>query len=127
MIAILPKFFSWYYIDALYGLLKAWKNFLLFNMEYFSVPTLIMTLFSHWHRYYSPYGNIFDFWKNFESFVFNMMSRVVGAMLRIVLIITGLLLEIVIVILGIAFLLIWLIMPALLVGGFLFGFKLLFF
>jgi hypothetical protein len=127
MIAVLPKFFSWYYVDMIFGLLKAWKNFLLFNMEYFSIPTLLGSLFSHWHKYYSPYGKIFEFWKNIESFVFNMMSRVIGGMMRIALIIIGLILELIILIAGIVVLFAWIILPALLVGGFLFGFKLLFF
>ena len=109
------------------GLLKAWKNFLLFNMEYFSVPTLLRTLFSHWHKYYSPYAKMFDFWKNIESFVFNVMSRAIGAVLRIALIVIGVILELVILTAGMAALFVWVIMPALLVGGFLFGFKLLFF
>ncbi|KPJ54843.1 hypothetical protein AMJ47_03290 [Parcubacteria bacterium DG_72] len=127
MVSILPKFFAWYYIDTVSGLLKAWKNFLLFNMEYFSIPTLLKTFFSHWHRYYSPYGNIFDFWKNFESLVFNLMSRIIGAMLRTILIVIGIVLEIFILIAGLAILFVWIVMPGLLVGGFLFGFKLLFF
>ena len=127
MVSILPKFFAWYYIDMVSGLLRAWKNFLLFNMEYFSIPTLLKTFFSHWHKYYSPYGKIFEFWKNFESFVFNMMSRVIGAMLRICLIIIGLVLEFIILIAGFVILFAWIIMPGFLIFGFLLSFKLLFF
>ena len=70
---------------------------------------------------------MFDFWKNIESFVFNVMSRAIGAVLRIALIVIGVILELVILTAGMAALFVWVIMPALLVGGFLFGFKLLFF
>jgi hypothetical protein len=127
MASILPKFFAWYYVDMVSGLLKAWKNFLLFNMEYFSIPTLLGTLFSHWHKYYSPYSKMFDLWKNIESLVFNLMSRIIGAMLRIVLIILGIVLEIFILAAGFAVLIFWIVLPAVLIFGLLFGFKLLFF
>jgi len=127
MIDVLPKFFAWYYVDSISGFLRAWKNFLLFNMEYFSIPTLLKTLFSHWHRYYSPYGKMLNLWANFENMIFNLMSRIIGAILRIILIVIGIVLEILILTAGLALLLVWLIMPGLLVAGFLFGFKLLFF
>ena len=127
MVTILPKFFTWYFIDMNLALLKIWKAFLLFNLNYFSVPTLITSLFSHWHKYYSPYSNVFDFWKNLESFVFNMMSRIIGAMLRIILIIIGLALEALIIIAGIIMMVFWLALPVFLIAGFLLGFKLILF
>lgn len=127
MINILPKFFAWYYIDMTSGLLKAWKNFLIFNMEYFSIPTLLKTLLSHWHRYYSPYSKMFDLWKNLESLVFNLMSRIIGAMLRIVLIVIGVVIEAFILIIGIIVLCIWVVIPGFLIVGILIGFKLLLF
>jgi hypothetical protein len=124
MATIIPKFFAWYFIDSGLYLLKVWKAFLLFNLNYFSIPILLKTLFSHWHRYYSPYTSVFDLWKNLESFVFNMMSRIIGAILRIVLIVIGVVLEIAIIIIGILVLACWLVLPAFLIAGFLIGFKL---
>ena len=99
----------------------------MYNLNYFSVPTLLKTFFSHWHRYYSPYSKVFDLWVNFESFVFNMMSRIIGAILRTFLIIIGIVSEVLILIAGFFILLFWLALLFLLAGGFSFGFKLLFF
>lgn len=127
MVTILPKFFAWYFLDMNLTLLKLWKAFLLFNLNYFSVPSLLKSLFSHWHRYYSPYSSVFNFWKNLESFVFNMMSRVIGAILRVFLIVIGLISEILILAIGVLILIGWLILPALLVVGILWGFKLILF
>lgn len=127
MMEVLPKFFAWYFIDMVQVLLKIWKNFLLFNLNYFSIPTLLKTFFSHWHRYYSPYSKRLDLWQNFENLVFNIMSRIIGIILRIVLIIIGVLLEVLVAVLGVIALIFWLFLPLMLVGGFLFGFKLLFF
>lgn len=66
-------------------------------------------------------------WKNLESFIFNMMSRVIGAMLRIVLIAAGVFLEVLILAIGVLALAVWLLLPFMLIAGFLFGFKLLLF
>ena len=116
----------WQFFDMPKAILKGWQNFLLFNLNYFSVPTLLKTYFSHWRRYSYPYGKAFEFWKNIETFVFNMMSRIIGAILRTVFIIIGLAIEILIVLMGITIFLGWLVLPFFLVFGLIFGISLLF-
>lgn len=115
----------WQFFDAPKAILKAWQNFLLFNLNYFSVPALLKTFFSPWRRYHYPYGRVFEIWKNIETFVFNMMSRIIGAILRTIFIIIGLLLEILIILIGAVTFLGWTILPFLLIAGLLFGLKLL--
>ena len=122
---ILLQSLIWQFFDVPKAILKAWQNFLLFNLNYFSVPTLLKTFFSHWRRYGSSYGRVFEVWKNFEVFVFNMMSRIIGVILRTIFIIVGLLLEILIILIGIIIFLGWLFLPFLLVLGFIFGINLL--
>ncbi len=116
----------WQFFDAPKAILTGWKNFLLFNLNYFSVPLLLRTYFSHWHRYSYSYDKVFEFWKNIEIFVFNMMSRIIGAILRTFFIIIGATVEVAIVIIGLIILLIWLVLPFILISGLLFGIKLLF-
>ena len=79
----------WQFFDVPKAILIAWKNFLLFNLNYFSIPLLLRTYFSHWHKYSYSYEKVFEFWKNIEVFVFNMMSRIIGAILRTFFIIIG--------------------------------------
>ena len=116
----------WQFFDAPKAILIAWKNFLLFNLNYFSIPLLLRSYFSHWHRYSYSYERVFEFWKNIEIFVFNMMSRIIGAILRTFFIIIGATVEVAIVIIGLIILLIWLVLPFLLIFGLAFGIKLLF-
>jgi len=116
----------WQFFDVPKAILIGWKNFLLFNLNYFSVPLLLRTYFSHWHRYSYSYEKVFEFWKNIEVFVFNMMSRIIGAILRTFFIIIGATVEVAIVIIGLIILLIWLVLPFILISGLLFGIKLLF-
>ena len=123
---IISLWLQWQFFDVPKNILKGWRNFLKFNLNYFSVPTLLKTLFSHWHRYSYSYGKRFDPWRYFEALVFNMMSRVIGAVLRIFFIVTGLLIEIFIIFGGLIIFLGWIILPLLLIGSFFYGFGLLF-
>lgn len=116
----------WQFFDVPKAILKAWQDFLWFNLNYFSVPTLLKTYFSHWRRYRYPYGKAFEFWKNIETFVFNMMSRIIGAILRTVFIIIGLAIEILIILIGMIIFLGWLVLPFFLIFGLIFGISLLF-
>ena len=115
----------WQFFDVPKEILKGWRNFLLFNLNYFSVPILLRTFISPWHRYSYSYGKIFEVWKNIQVFVFNVMSRVIGAILRSVFIIIGILAEILIILIGIIILLGWLALPFFLFFGLIFGIKLL--
>ena len=116
--------FVWYFWDKPKAILAAWANFLRFNLNYFSLITLLRTFFSHWHRYGYSYGKIFEVWKNIETFVFNIMSRVVGMILRTFLIILGLATEVLIILIGLVIFLGWIFLPILLLAAFLFGLNL---
>ena len=126
MLSTYLQFLFWYFVDMPLILLKVWKNFLLFNLNYFSVYTLLRSYFSHWHKYYSPYKKAFEIWANIEILVLNMMSRVIGAFLRTFLIIIGLFFEILILAAGVAVLTGWLLLPFFLIIGILFGLNLIF-
>ncbi len=112
---------AWYFFDMPKGILKGWRNFLAFNLNYFSVPVLLETFFSPWHSYRYSYGKAFSPARYFEAFVFNTFSRVIGMILRIILISLGLLIEIPIFFIGLIVFLGWFILPFLLIIGFFLG------
>ena len=124
--AIFLQAIVWQFYDAPQAILRAWANFLNFNLNYFSLPVLLKTFFSPWRRYRYSYGRAFEIWHNIETFVFNMMSRIIGAVLRVGLIILGLTIEVLIVLTGLIIFLGWLVGPVLLVLGLFFGLKLIF-
>jgi len=123
---ILFAWISWQFFDAPKFVLKVWKNFLLFNLNYFSVPLLIKTFFSHWRGYKWSYGRGFDIGRYFEAFASNLISRILGAIVRSILILIGLLIEILIFFKGIIIFLGWLFLPILLIFGIYYGFRILF-
>jgi len=116
---------TWQFFDVPKEILKGWKTFLLFNLNYFSVPNLIKTYLSPWRRHSSRYGNPFDFWENFEVLIFNLMSRIIGAFMRTFFIIFGMISELFILIIGLVVLITWLLSPVLLIIIFIFGISLL--
>ncbi len=116
----------WQFFEVPKNILKAWRNFLKFNLNYFSIPLLLKTFFSPWRRYKVSYGKGFDFGKYFEALFSNLIFRILGAILRSFLIFIGLLAEIFIILGGVIVFSGWLISPILLTWGLIFGFKFLF-
>jgi len=123
---IIYLWLEWQFFDAPKSILKGWRNYLKFNLNYFSVPVLLKTFFSHWHRYRYSYGKGFNAGRYFEAFTFNLMSRIIGAVLRLFFIFLGLLIEVFIILAGAVIFFGWLILPFLLITGIFYGFKILF-
>jgi hypothetical protein len=119
------QYLSWQFFDVPGNILKAWKNFLKFNLNYFSVPLLLKSFFSPWRRYKVSYGRGFDIGKYLETLISNLIFRFLGLMMRSFLIIFGLLVEIFIIFVGILIFFGWLILPAILIAGLIFGFKII--
>jgi len=122
---IFLQYLSWQFFDVPGNILKAWKNFLKFNLNYFSVPLLLKSFFSPWRRYNMPYGRGFDIGKYLETLISNLIFRFLGLVMRSFLIIIGLLVEIFIIFAGAILFFGWLVLPAILIAGLIFGFKVL--
>lgn len=123
---ILIQYLFWQFFEVPKEILKAWRNFLKFYLNYFSIPLLFKTLFSYWRRYRWFYPRGLRIGKYLEVFFSNLFSRFLGAVMRIILIFIGLLVEIFLIFAGIIIFLGWLILPILLILGLISGFKILF-
>jgi hypothetical protein len=122
---IFIQYLLWQFFEVPENILKAWRNFLLFNLNYFSIPLLLKTFFSPWRRYSWSYPKGLQIGKWLEVFFSNLISRVLGAIMRIILIFIGILVEIFFFLVGAIIFLGWLILPVLLIFGFFYGFKIL--
>lgn len=123
------NFFLWlvfYFFDAPKGIILACRNFLLFNLNYFSVPVLLRTLFAYFHKYSWDYPRGFDLARWLEVASSNFISRIIGAIMRIFLIITGILIEILMIFAGLTILFSWFILPVIIVILIYYGFRILF-
>jgi len=106
----------WYFSEMPENLIKAWKNFLRFNLYYFSIPLLASTIFAPWRKYTWEYPRGFDLKIYTETFISNITSRFLGSLVRITLIITGLITEVFIFFAGAILLLLWMLSPVVLIG-----------
>jgi hypothetical protein len=108
---ILSSWILWHYVISLERIYRQWKDFLKFNMDYFSIPFLLRTIFSPWKKYKISYGRGFDIAKIFEALTFNVFSRFIGAGIRTLVILFGLLSQFLILLFGIFIILFWIILP----------------
>jgi hypothetical protein len=123
---VLLQWLVFYFFDGPRAVLKAWRNFLLFNLNYFSIGLLIKTLFSYWRNYRWAYPRGFEVAGFLEAAAGNLISRVLGALMRIFLIIIGVLIEIFLFLAAIITFVGWFALPVLATILIYNGFKILF-
>ena len=124
--SIIIQYLVWHFFDLPKEILKAWKNFLLFNLNYFSVFLLLKTFFSHWRKYQWSYGRGFDLKIYLETFFSNFVSRILGAIIRSFLIVIGLLVELFIFLAGLFVFVFWLFLPFLIIASLVISIKFVF-
>ena len=108
---IVLMFFVWLFWEAPAKILETWVFFMKFALGIFSVPLLLRTFFSPWHRYWFVYPKGFDPELIFWAFFGNLMSRILGMILRTIFIIFGLVFEIFVLTIGAIFLAGWILTP----------------
>ncbi len=118
-------YFIWHYTKAFKDIGVLWLNFMWFVLHFFSIPLLLRTLLSPWRRISAGHkkGDLED-WA--QAIAFNLMSRVVGFLIRIVLIIVGLTVLTILFFSIVVFLIFWVSLPFMSVFSVLWGIKLLF-
>ncbi len=101
----------WHFYEAPMFLLEVWKNYIIFSFNYFSLPILVKSLFAPWRRYRWSYPKALDIGEFFSTVLSNFFSRIIGALVRIVLIIVGFIFQIFVVLAGLVIFLFWLLVP----------------
>lgn len=119
------RYWWWYFIAQPKTILKAWRNFLVFGFNFFSLPLLVRTLFTPWHRYYVSYGRGFDIKIWLEAVSSNLIFRILGAIIRLLIIALGIIFEAAVLLIGLLIFTGWLVLPFALFFLFIFAFKLL--
>jgi hypothetical protein len=123
---IILVFWKWYYGEAVKNVLTAWKNFIIFAYNYFSIPLLFKTLLAPWRRDVTKKPRGLDFKKFFEYLSFNAISRGVGFVIRFFTIIVGVIYLFLTIVLGAMFFVLWLVLPFIILGLLIFAIVLLF-
>lgn len=114
--------FYWHFYEMPKFLLGVWKNYILFASNYFSLPDLIKSLFSPWRKYKWNYPKSFDVAEFFSTLISNTFSRLLGFIMRIVLVVVGVSFQILVITAGFVIFIIWVLLPFMIIYGFLFSF-----
>lgn len=108
---IIPIFLKWFFFSAPKEILAIGGNFVAWGWHFFSIGYLPRYLFSPWHRDITPYGRGFDLKRIFHVLGWNLISRVIGAIMRVFVIGIGLAAELLILVLAVFFFLFWFVLP----------------
>ncbi|MBI1755025.1 hypothetical protein HY250_04445 [Candidatus Azambacteria bacterium] len=105
------SFWGWLFFESTAHVVRTWFFFLKFILDFFSVPLLVRTFFSPWHRYWfgSPKG--FDPAQWLTALFGNLMSRGIGVILRSFFIALGIVFEAFVFIIGFAAVVFWIMLP----------------
>ena len=119
-----PKFFLWYASSIRKTSQIVWL-LVLKNLDYFSIPILLKTLLAPWKRdIINTQGMTLN--ERFRVWVFNLISRLVGAVIRLFTIFFGLFLTLFIMVFGLAAAVVWILLPFLILVGLIYGITLIF-
>ena len=120
------EYIYWHYSSGAASVMKRGITFARGVLNYFSVLHLFRTLFYPWHRYIEPYHRGFYLSEFLTTLAGNIISRVLGAIMRLVMIIFGTVVSVIALIASLAVFVAWLFLPVLLPGSFVLGIILLF-
>ena len=112
---LIIHYIRWHYGTAFDELHTFWKNLLWFFYHFFSMPLILKTLFRPIFRIHasSAPGTGLDLERIFENLTVNVIARIVGVFLRIIVIGIGSIAELIVLLLGPLIFLAWFILPLL--------------
>ncbi|HEY4496674.1 MAG: hypothetical protein A3A80_03700 [Candidatus Terrybacteria bacterium RIFCSPLOWO2_01_FULL_44_24] len=116
------RYFVWHYGPGLRSFLAAERNYIDFGWYFFSISELTRSLFAPWHRIAEKKpGNIVtpEYWQALWG---NIISRVLGSIVRLMTIFIGLFFEAVILLIITILTFIWITAPIIIPIGFFLGF-----
>lgn len=115
---VFGAFCYWYVAVAPRNIIAIWKDYLMANLNYFSIVFLLRTLIAPWHRDTETYGGGFDVALYARVIIVNTVSRIVGFLIRSTTILIGLAAEAGILGIGLLALALWFLVPFLIFFGF---------
>lgn len=113
---IISAWLGWRFYQTPRFLLSAWKNYLDFMLDYFSIPLLLATLLAPWRHYRWNYPKGFDVGGYFSAFISNTFSRFLGMWCRLILIVFGIIAEALVLVVGLFMIMFWIFLPLIIIA-----------
>lgn len=126
-LAISLHYLSWHYSRAILEFSHIYKDILVFIFNFFSISILLRSYFAPWRRMGEDYEkNIIDDLEDVASvFVVNLLMRIVGIVMRTLIIVFGVLFVLLVALLYPVLLIFWLALPLIIIILILLGLGLL--
>jgi len=125
-LTIMHHYILWHYTKAFGEIAHISKNFFWFTTHFFSLPQLIRSYFAPWKRMTEERGDTFNFEDLAGFIIINILSRLVGMILRTTIILTGTVALLIVLLCTIATYVFWIMAPAALLVCLILGVTLLF-
>ena len=103
----------WHYTRGVHDLFVIWKNIMWFVKEFFSINLLFKTFFKPWKRLQEKHYRNEGISEFLSNILINVMMRIVGMIIRSVVILVGLFVLLISTVFGILLFGIWFILPPL--------------
>jgi hypothetical protein len=113
---VIVLWFAWQFYEMPRFLFEVWNNYFLFALNYFSLPVLLKSLFAPWRKYKWNYPKGFNLGEFFSTLISNSFSRIIGAMMRVVLIFVGILFQVSVILIGLIIFVLWILVPFIIIG-----------
>jgi hypothetical protein len=125
-LSIVHHYLAWHYSRAFVEIFHVWRNFLWFIAHFFSLKDLMLSWFSPWKRMVEGRGNTWDLEDLASFIIIGLISRIIGAILRTIIIVIGLVSLTITFVGGFIIYAFWVVAPAVLIGLLVAGFTLIF-
>lgn len=89
-VTVLQHYLVWHYGMALVLYLRIYRNLSWFVLSFFSVASLSLSFFAPFRRITETRTRTFDLGAWASAFVINLLSRILGACIRLIIIMMGL-------------------------------------
>jgi hypothetical protein len=124
-LSIVHHYFYWHYSRALLDIFNIWKDCIWFVGHFFSLRQLAVSWFSPWKRTIESRGEKWNLEDLAGYVIINILSRLVGAIIRTVIIFLGLVSVLTTIIGGVLVYAFWILTPFILITLLGFGLTLL--
>ncbi len=89
-LSIVHHYLLWHYSRAFLELFHVWQNFLWFVIHFFSLPQLMGSWIAPWKRMTEGRGQTWNLEDLAGFIIINLISRIIGFILRTIIIVIGL-------------------------------------
>lgn len=111
----------WHYTKGIYEVFIVWKNIIWFTNQFFSIKLLLKTFFKPWKRLHEKHYRSEGVGEFFTNIMINTLMRIVGMVMRSIVIVLGLACMLLAIFSGLFLFGIWFLLPPIIFFIFIMG------